>query len=150
MKIESAQKDDHIILSDITYKAKAFWGYEKAQLEKWQEDLTISPEYITANDTYKLRLQEKIIGYYSVIKVEKETLKLDNIFVLPEYIGKGYGKILMRDCISKAKSEGFKKIILDAEPKAEGFYKKIGFETINQLQSSIAERFLPQMKLSII
>ncbi|MFP9098347.1 GNAT family N-acetyltransferase [Flavobacterium sp. RHBU_24] len=149
MKIEKAQKEDSAIFTDITYKGKAFWGYSVEQLEQWKNELTISPEYIEKHETYKLLIGEKIIGYYSFWKVDDKTIKLDDIFLLPEYIGKGYGRILMLDCIDKSKLLFVKRIILDAEPNAEGFYKRFGFETYNSLESSIKGRLLPQMALYI-
>lgn len=149
MKIEKSEKEDHKILSEITYQGKAFWGYEKEQLEKWKNDLTITEEYIENNETFKLIVNDKTIGYYSILKLENEVIKLDNLFLLPEYIGKGYGKTLMNDCIEKAKENNIKKIILDSDPNAELFYKSFGFEVYDKLESSIKNRFLLQMELSL-
>lgn len=147
MRIETAQKEDSVTLTDITYKGKAFWGYSAEQLERWKNELTISPEYIEKHETYKLLIEHETIGYYSFLKIDDDTIKLDNIFLLPEYIGKGYGRILMLDCIHKSKILQAKRIILDAEPNAEGFYKRLGFETYNRMESSIKRRLLPQMEL---
>jgi len=147
MKIERAQENDHIRLTEITFAGKSFWGYDNVQLEKWRSDLTISADYITDNETYKLVLNEETIGYFSIIKVDNDTIILDNIFLLPDYIGKGYGRFLMLDCIERAKIQQAKRIILDAEPNAENFYRNFGFETIGQFESSIKNRFLPQMQL---
>ena len=149
MKIEKSKKDDNKILSEITYRGKAFWGYEKEQLEKWKNDLTITEEYIENNETFKLIVNDKTIGYYSILKLENEVIKLDNLFLLPEFIGKGYGKTLMNDCIEKAKEKNIKKIILDSDPNAELFYKSFGFKVYDKLESSIKNRFLLQMELSL-
>ena len=149
MIIEKSEKQDHKILSDITYQGKAFWGYEKEQLEKWRNDLTITEHYIENNETFKLVLDSKIIGYYSLLKLENETIKLDNLFLFPKFIGKGFGKILMLDCIKKAKENNIKKIILDSEPNAEHFYKNFGFKVYDKLETSIKNRFLPQMELNL-
>jgi len=147
MRIEKAKRGDSAILSDITYKGKTFWGYSPEQLERWKNELTISPDYIEKYETYKLVLSEQTIGYYSFLYIENETIKLDNIFLLPEYMGKGYGRMLMQDCIDRSKLSRTKKIILDAEPNAEKFYEKFGFETFNQFESGVKGRFLPQMAL---
>lgn len=149
MKIEKSGKKDAIILSEITYQGKAFWGYEKEQLEKWKDDLTITQIYIENNDTFKLVLDEKIIGYYSVLKLADEIIKLDNLFLLPEFIGKGYGKSLIKHCIEKAKEMGAKKIILDSDPNAELFYEYFGFRVYGKLETAIENRFLPQMELTL-
>ncbi|WP_447636619.1 GNAT family N-acetyltransferase [Flavobacterium microcysteis] len=149
MKIERSEKNDNLILSEITFQGKAFWGYEKEQLEKWRNDLTITQDYIENNETFKLIVDDEIIGYYSILQLEKKTIKLDNLFLLPKFIGKGYGKFLINHCIKKAKETNMKKIILDSDPNAELFYKSFGFKTYNQLKTSIENRFLPQMELDI-
>lgn len=149
MKIEKSEKNDNLILTKITFEGKAFWGYEKEQLEKWRNDLTITQDYIENNETFKLIVDDEIIGYYSILKLENKTIKLDNLFLLPKYIGKGYGKFLMNHCIKKAKETNMEKIILDSEPNAELFYKSLGFKIYNTLKTSIENRFLPQMELNI-
>jgi N-acetylglutamate synthase-like GNAT family acetyltransferase len=149
MKIEKSKKNDHLNMSEITFAGKAFWGYEKEQLEKWRNDLTITQDYIENNETFKLIVDDEIIGYYSILKLENKTIKLDNLFLLPKFIGKGYGKLLMNHCIKKAKEANMKKIILDSEPNAELFYKSFGFKIYNKLKTSIENRFLPQMELDI-
>ena len=147
MQIEKAQENDHIILSKITYLGKAFWGYDKELLDKWKDDLTITPEYISKNETFKLVFEGEIIGFYSFLKTEKNILKLDFLFIQPKYIGSGTGKLLMSDFIDRAKSLNIEKIILDADPNAEKFYTKFGFKTYQKLESSVKNRFLPQMEL---
>ncbi len=147
MQIERAQENDHTILSKITYLGKAFWGYDKELLDKWKDDLTITPEYISLNETFKLISDGQIIGYYSFLKLENNIVKLDFLFILPEYIGSGIGKLLMTDFIDKAKSLNIEKIILDADPNAEKFYSKFGFSIYNKLELSVKNRFLPQMEL---
>lgn len=62
---------------------------------------------------------------------------------------KGYGKMLMNDCINKTKKKKTAKIILEADPNAEKFYEGFGFLKINQIETSIKNRFLPVMELKL-
>jgi len=150
MKIVKAVPADHIILSDITFKGKAYWNYDSAQMENWLPELVIGPAYIEAHKVYKLISKEEIVGYYSFLETDKNTIKLDNLFLLPEYIGLGYGKFLMHDFLKRIKETSATKIILDADPNAENFYKTFGFQTYNNLETSIKGRFLPQMELYVV
>lgn len=92
---------------------------------------------------------EKIIGYYSFFHESENTLKLDNLFVLPEFIGKGFGKILMNDFFIRLKNIDVEKVVLNSEPNAEEFYKKFGFVKVGQIETSIKDRYLPIMELLI-
>jgi len=151
MIIEKANSDDHKILTDITKKSKAFWGYSEEQIAQWDDVLTITKGYIQTNLAYKLIKESQVIGYYTYFNTETYTVKLDNLFVLPEYIGKGYGNYLMVDFLNRIKeNRNIKKVLLDADPNAEKFYQKFGFTTIGQLETSIKNRFLPIMELNLI
>ncbi|WP_332452689.1 GNAT family N-acetyltransferase [Chryseobacterium aquaticum] len=149
LKIIKANPDDDKILTEITKKSKAHWGYSDEQMEKWSQDLMISKDYIKKSEVYKLSLNDKIIAYYSYLNINENTVKLDNLFVVPEEMRKGYGKTLMNDLINKTKKEKTAKIILEADPNAEKFYEGFGFLKISQIETSIKNRFLPVMELKL-
>jgi GNAT superfamily N-acetyltransferase len=149
MIIEKASVEENEILTEITKKSKAYWGYSEEQILKWKDNLTISEAYIETNSVYKLVDEDKIVGYYSFIIKEEKIAILDNLFVLPEYIGKGFGKYLMNDFLYRMRNGKFKKITLDSEPNAEDFYLKFGFKKIGEFETSIKNRFMPIMEMSL-
>ena len=149
MTIEKAISNDHQSLTEITKKSKAYWGYSDEQIEKWSAFLTVTPLYIDTNGVYKLIIKNNTIGYYSFLYKDEKTVKLDNLFVLPEYIGKGFGKILMKHFLLEIDKTIVNKIILNSEPNAEQFYAKLGFVKTGQIETSIKDRFMPIMELNI-
>ncbi len=149
MKIEKATQNDHKILTQITKKSKAYWGYSEEQIEKWNDNLTISQNYIQTNSVFKLTNKNTIIGYYSYINKQENTVKLDNLFILPYYIGKGFGKYLIQDFLIRMRDNNYKKVTLDSEPNAEKFYQKMGFKKIGQFETSIKNRFMPIMEMDL-
>ena len=151
MNIEKANSNDHEILTEITKKSKAFWGYSEEQMMQWNDALTITQEYIQTNFAYKQTKENQVIGYYSYFNSDAAIIKLDNLFVLPEYIGKGIRNQLMQDFLNRIKeNHDIKKVTLDADPNVEKFYQKFGFKTIGQLETSIKNRFLPIMELNLL
>ncbi|MEO8532679.1 MAG: GNAT family N-acetyltransferase [Flavobacterium sp.] len=149
MNIQEAKPEDNIQLTEITKKSKAYWGYSEEQILKWSNNLTITIEYIESNAVFKLIDKNEIVGYYSYLKEENHQVKLDNLFVLPEYIGKGFGTYLMKDFLERMRTENCQKIILDSEPNAEKFYRKIGFKKIGEFETSIKNRFMPIMEMNL-
>lgn len=147
MNIELADKKDHEILTTITKSSKAYWGYSKEQIEIWSEQLTITESYIETNAVYKLVLDTATIGYYAYFHENEKSTRLDNLFVLPDYIGKGFGQILMDNFLNRMKSMGINTIILHSEPNAESFYARFGFVKVGAIETSIKNRFLPVMEL---
>ena len=149
MRVEKANINDNEILTAITKKSKAYWGYSEEQILKWNTNLTVSQDYIKENNTFKLIKDKTIIGYYSYIIKEEKIVKLDNLFVLPEYIGKGFGKYLMDDFLNRMRKEEIEKVTLESEPNAEKFYLKIGFKKIGAFETLIKNRFMPIMEMNL-
>ena len=146
MKIQKAKLEDHHELSELTKKSKAYWGYGEEQIKAWASDLTITSKYIEKHSTIVLRKESEIVAYYSYFAMDEHTAYLDNLFVHPDEMGKGYGKLLLLDFFKSAKMEGFTKASLDSDPHAEPFYKSFGFKTVGQKETSITSRFLPIME----
>lgn len=117
-----AKPDDHQVLTDITKKSKAYWGYSAEEMEKWSGLLTITEEYIETNEVYHLSINDVTIAFYSYLILNEDSAKLDNLFVLPSEIGKGYGKLLMNDFLNKIRETTIKNLTLDADPNAQKFY----------------------------
>ena len=149
MRIEKVNTTDSEILTQITKKSKAYWGYSAEQIQKWEVSLTISQDYIREHDVFKLVKDSVIIGYYSYLFEDGKNVKMDNLFILPEYIGKGFGKYLFLDFLNRMKEAEIQTIQLDSEPNAEGFYSKMGFVKIGAFETSIKDRFMPVMEMKL-
>lgn len=149
MMIEKANVNDDLVLTAITKKSKAHWGYSDEQIEIWSEFLTVTKEYIETQSVYKLVVEDRTVGYYSFFHESENTIKLDNLFVLPDFIGKGFGKLLMNDFLIRLEKGNIQKVVLNSEPNAEKFYVKFGFIKVGQIETSIKDRYLPVMELKL-
>lgn len=151
MKLVPAKVQDHERLTFITRQSKAYWNYSEAQLKEWEGDLLITPDFIQKNIVFQLIDKEEIIAYYTLIENEgKSSILLENLFILPDYIGRGLGKFLLNDAIQKAIDLEYTEMSLEADPNATDFYLKMGFKIIDQKQSSIPNRFLPIMTKQLL
>lgn len=140
-----ATSGDAKALTELTIRSKSHWGYGKQQIERWREELTVTEVYIAENEVYKCVDGNSLIGFYAFAPETEKKVKLNYLFIAPEFIGLGYGKILMHDFYERATAFGFQEVVLDADPHAEEFYSRLGFQKIGKLQSSIKNRFLPIM-----
>lgn len=146
--IEKAKPLENSELTDLVKKSKAYWGYTLSQMKEWDNELTITHEYISSNEVYKLSIDNRIIGCYSYL-ILNNSIDLDFFFISPNYIGKGFGKLLMHDFLNRVEKGNFKSVIVKSDPNAEKFYEAFGFKTISRLKSSIENRFLPFMQKDI-
>lgn len=139
--IRKAKKEDSKRLSDLAYKSKAYWGYSEEFLEKCKDDLTVTERYIESHPVYVVEESDEVIGFYSLSITER---KLDALFIDPNYIGKGIGKLLWSHLLQQAKQLHIEDFTIDSDPYAEAFYLKMGAERIGEIQSTVfPERRLP-------
>lgn len=87
-------------------------------------------KYIFDSEIYVLEQDNKIIAEYALLPLNKEEVEIKNIAVNPKFQGQGIGKSLLRDAATRAKSRGFRRIIIGTGDvsKLLRFYHKEGFE----------------------
>jgi GNAT superfamily N-acetyltransferase len=109
MEVKKAIPRDHVKLTTIMRKSKSFWNYDQQQLDNWQAELTITPQFLLKNQVFKLLDKDKILALFAY-SIQNQIIKLESLFVLPEYIGKGIGKLLMNTFLEKYKIYLLKKL----------------------------------------
>jgi len=75
-----------------------------------------------------------IIGAYGLYPIDKKTCELRKMYLHKTHRGKGLGKFLLDDALSKARKIGFKRIILETASvlkEAIALYKSYGFVQYN-------------------
>ncbi|MFJ8118430.1 GNAT family N-acetyltransferase [Bacillus mycoides] len=145
--IRKAKKKDSKRLSELAYNSKAHWGYSKEFLEKCKDDLTFTAQYIENNHIYVMEENNEIIGFYSLSTIEQ---KLEALFIDPNCIGKGIGKLLWSHLLQQAKQLPIKEFTIDSDPYAEAFYLKMGAKRIGDIQSTVfSNRRLPLLCMEV-
>ncbi len=99
----------------------------------------------------------KMIGTSSFCKSRFEQFQgwgeIVSIYLLPDYIGKGYGKILMDAVLSELKRQGYEDVflwVLEENVKARNFYEKYGFlPTDDVLDGDIGGKVLREIRYGI-
>jgi ribosomal protein S18 acetylase RimI-like enzyme len=56
-----------------------------------------------------------------------------NVFVEPEYQGRGLAKSLTKECMDEARRRGIGVVALHASKKGQPVYEKLGFKTSNEM-----------------
>jgi len=146
--IRPAVKEEAAKLSEIALEAKRFWGYPEHWIKHWQADLTLSPEYLTTNPVFLAEKDEQILGFYALI-IREEKAELDHLWVAPQHIGSGVGKQLFVHAMQSAARRNVSELEIEADPNAEGFYRKMGAHRIGETTSEIdgEPRTLPRLTI---
>ena len=146
MKFRKAVKQDLPVLNNISVNSKRYWGYPEEWIERWTKDLTLTVSDLITHETLVLEFEKRIIGFCST-KDQGDYYEVMHLWVLPEFIGKGYGETLLKETLTSFITED-KPIWVLADPNAESFYKKQGFMTFEKVESYPKGRFLPMMKMN--
>lgn len=134
------------LLNKVSIASKKYWKYPDEWLEKWCDELTLKFDDFKKNVIIVIEISNIIIGFCSISE-NSEQYEIEHLWILPEFIGKGYGKLPLDQSLHQViKKE--KDIIVIADPNAESFYKKQGFITFSKVKSFPKNRFLPIMKKS--
>ena len=89
-------------------------------------------------------------GFYMLDRKHTPLIELDSLFVVPDVIGRGYGRLLMEHAVATALALGDETMLIQADPHAEGFYRACGAELVGHTPStSIAGRMLPTLTLNL-
>jgi GNAT superfamily N-acetyltransferase len=146
MRIRRAVEEESTALTQIAHDAKGYWGYPEHWIRHWQNDLTISPEYLAANVTFVAEEGDQILGFYALI-IRKDKTELDHLWVAPKHIGSGVGKELFLHAMQCAATRNVSELEILADPNAEGFYRKMGAHRVGETVSEIdgEPRTLPRL-----
>lgn len=151
-RFRKAGPDDAEALSSLAFRAKASWGYDIEFMKRCRDELTYSGDDI---DAPRFRFQvcefkDEIVGFYALEMLSKKEGELEGLFVKPEYLRKGIGKLLIERLREEAMLLGIGTVTIQGDPNAEDFYLAIGARPAGYRESaSIPGRFLPVFKMRI-
>jgi len=136
INIRRAKVGEGSILTNIAINSEAYWGYDEEYMESFKNTYGVSENYISNYPTFLIEDNQIIVGFYSILMNVGET-ELEYFFINPDYIGKGYGKLLWNHVIENAKSLNIKQLEIVTSPEAIGFYIKMGAVKIGEVESLV-------------
>lgn len=150
IKIRPVNLEEADVLTQIALAAKRHWGYPERWIEIWTPQLTFSPDYFRSNESWAAVDGNRPIAFYTLLEAN-ETASIENLWVLPEFMGQGVGKQLFLHAISIARERGYKRLQLDADPNALGFYERMGMHKVGERHGEVdgQPRILPIMEMPL-
>jgi N-acetylglutamate synthase-like GNAT family acetyltransferase len=148
VNIRKAATADAATLTSIAHDAKRHWGYPEHWLAHWQEDLTITPDFVAANQVYVAEREGTLLGFYALV-IKNEKAELDHMWVGPAHIGSGVGKELFLHAMQTAAGQSIGSVEILSDPNAAGFYRKMGAHQVGEETSEIdgQPRTLPRLTI---
>lgn len=129
--IRRASPHEAGFLNALTGRSTLHWGYDPAFLDWEPEALLVTPEFVTGSPVYVYQERGRVLGYYALLEKPPHWY-LDKLFVEPDRIGTGLGKLLWLHAVATARELAISELLLDADPNAAPFYRAMGCEWLGE------------------
>jgi len=160
-RLRSPRRDEAATLIDLCLRSKAVWGYDEEFMQACRRDLTVDEGFMQAcrgdltltasliRPSYVrvAEIRERLVGVAQV-NVKEELAELDKLFIEPTRLRSGAGKALFEWAVTIARDAGAVTMVIDADPNAAGFYRRMGAVDDGMAPSgTIPGGFVPRLKL---
>jgi pimeloyl-ACP methyl ester carboxylesterase/GNAT superfamily N-acetyltransferase len=151
LRLRPGRPQDAVALTELALRSKAHWGYDDAFMAACRAELTLTAGQISARRT--VVAEESGTGTpagFVTLEGEPPHGVLGMLFVAPDAMGRGAGRLLYGHALREAARLGFTRIAIDADPNAEPFYRAMGAVTVGRVPSgSVPGRTLPLMRADV-
>ena len=89
------------------------------------------------------------VAGWSALQYRGELAWLEDLWVDPQYMGRGFGKTLFLAAVARAAAVGARRLEWEADPDAVGFYERMGGRYARDSELTELGRVLPIMALEL-
>src|SRR5437762_3437882 len=149
IRLRDARQDELQSLTELCLRSKAVWGYDAAFMAACGIELTLRGDDLRSTHLQVAESDISIVGVaqVKVVGAEADLLKL---FVEPDQLKSGIGRLLFGWAIDQARRAGALRIVVEADPGAVSFYQRMGTRRAGSSPSgSIPARMLPRLTLNL-
>jgi GNAT superfamily N-acetyltransferase len=152
LSFQLALASDAALLSTLAFASKSHWLYSAAQLQRWTQALQVAPSDIVRWPTVTARLGETVVGFYQLRTGFGESSRLEHFWLLPEFMGKGFGRRMFADVVERARALKLASFIIESDPNAEMFYLACGARRVGEVPAPMEgaeSRVLPLLEMPV-
>ena len=148
--LRAARPEEAGALSRIAFASKAHWGYDADFMAACRDELTVSEAHIGERNILVAECDGVLLGFGGLCAREDGEPEIWHLFVAPEAMGHGVGRLLTEALIDHARASGAPRLWVESDPNAESFYQACGFHRVGETPSgSIAGRSLPLLVMEL-
>jgi GNAT superfamily N-acetyltransferase len=127
----------------------AHWPHDAAYLAEANRLLSLRADDLARDDAWVAEREGTPVGYYRMTR-RGASAEIEELFVEPEWIGRGVGRRLFEHAAGTARGGGCERLEWDTDSHAVGFYHAMGGREIGTKPSGIAgEAPLTRMRLDL-
>lgn len=126
-RFRQARPDEAELLGEMTIQGVSYWGHDvnfPDAVEGLRRSGLPTPEYIERSPVFVLEEDSDVAGFYG-LKQHDDHVELVYMFLVPDRIGTGYGRMLWEHAVAQARLLSDRMLIL-SDPESKGFYAAMG------------------------
>lgn len=143
--IRPAVAGDADALTALAHAAKRHWRYPEEWIALWRRDLTFTHAFIERYPVYCALEGDAIVGVYALLFAGADC-ELEHFWIAPARMGTGIGRALFEHAVERCRAIGARRLWINADPNAEGFYQRMGARRVGEVPSTPAGRTLPRLE----
>ena len=143
--IRPAVPEEADALSVLALRSKAHWGYSDAEMAAFAPELALSAAAVTELRAHVAEERGHIVGFYTLRSPDADAAEAElvHLFVDPPCLGRGVGAALFRHACEQARAANVRRLVIESDPNAIGFYAAMGARLARLTPSRVAGRMLP-------
>ena len=123
--IRAGSAAEAVRLKEIAIASKAHWGYGLERVRAWADRGDFDAGTLARLALFVAEVDGGTVAWASV-EARGDVAWLADLWVEPDWLGKGVGSSLFRRAAEHARETGALVMEWEAEPNALGFYEKMG------------------------
>ena len=134
MIIRAGASHERAALEDLQRRASLMWEDYRPYLLANPDVIELPLAQLQSGHVRVAEHDGRIAGFAALLP-KHGFCELDGLFVEPAQWNQGIGRALIADALAIARRDGAQAIETVANPRAEGFYIRLGFAVIGQTQT---------------
>lgn len=133
-RIRDARPAEAAALAALQRRSSDVWEEYRAQLAA-NPGVIEPPHEAIAEGRVRVAVDAsgRRLGFSVVLAPEDGGVELDDLFVEPDSMGRGVGRLLVADVVSRAAAVSATGVDVTANPNALGFYERVGFRVTGEV-----------------
>ena len=145
--IRFARASERTALENLQRRSSMHEPMYRAQLAANPDAIELPAEQITARLVRVAERDGAIVGFAVLFEPSEGACELDGLFVEPDAMRGGIGRVLVQDAVRIARDRGATRIDVVANPQALAFYEAVGFTTTGAAKTRFGSA--PRMSLVV-
>lgn len=142
-----AEPREVALLEALQWSASLVWESDRAALLAHPDAIEMPLQAVLDQQVRVVESDGVVVGFSVVIPTGDGAGELDGLFVLPEHMGSGLGRVLVEDAVTLAREHGLIQLDVIANPNALGFYERLGFVANGEAETRF--RTAPRLRLDL-